>query len=88
MLPKGMNVKELCDVCHKEMEIDHSLLRSDESAVEVWYKCKHCSYEIGFAYADGFIQAYKERKDYPGQPSKEEPSMVAEEQVGVQGEKR
>lgn len=58
MLPKGMQSKEFCDVCFKEMEMYNHYLKSDESAAIVEYKCK-CGYHISFAYFGGFVQVYK-----------------------------
>ena len=85
MLPKAMARKEWCDVCFKEMELDHSLLREDKSAVEVFYKCK-CGYTITFAYAGGFVEAYMKQLDSPNQPNPE--TTLPTESTEVQGEKR
>ena len=78
MLPKGMQVKEFCDNCHKEMTINRSFLREDESAVEVWYECS-CGHTMGYAYFNGFIEAYKQQKNYPGEPSVELPTLTDDE---------
>jgi hypothetical protein len=82
MLPKGMQRKEWCDVCFKEMELDNSRLNEEDNCVEVQYKCK-CGYKITFAYYGGFVDAYKQQKDYPNQPSPTETSAVVE-QSGTQ----
>ena len=89
MLPKGMQRKEWCDVCFKEMEIDHSCLCEEEGCVKVCYKCK-CGYSITFAYWNGFVEAYKKQKDYPNQPSPEDKPAVEEQNIAQenQGEKR
>jgi len=71
MLPKGMcRDKEFCDVCHKEMKVDRSFLRNDETGIEVWYHCV-CGNKIGYCYFNGFIEAYKnaaKRTDMPPPP--------------------
>ena len=86
MLPKAMkNRKEFCDVCFKEMEINYSFLREDESAAEVWYKCS-CGYKIGFAFLDKFVDMYKHQKNnFDDVPV--DLNVVSEELPEIHGEK-